>query len=168
MEVLHFFSDITPDCVCFAFYHQNDVLAIRNIFRDQSIDLEYVRSNYICVQEPLPGDIVVYANGVHYGIWKGDGIVLSKWGQGFLVEHRLEEVPLSYGETVLFYRKKENRLPFTREILAYLDEARTLGIKHPLLRSPLTAVGCGKHFYNFLQIVRRRRKKNCLPLVFMA
>lgn len=109
---LHFFSDDTIDCTCFALYHQNDVVAIQSIFKDQQhIDLEYLRSNYICVQEPLPGDIVIYSNGIHYGIWKGDGKVLSKWGQGPIIEHRLEEVPLSYGETVLFFRKKRIGFP---------------------------------------------------------
>ena len=159
VNLLSFFSNSTIDCSCFAFYHQHDFVALRNIFKDGAIDSEYLKSHYINVQEPKPGDLVVYAGGVHYGVWKGDGKVISKGGEGPIMEHTLEGLPLSYGETVLFFRKDESRLPFTREILAYLDDTEHLKIKHPLLRSPLTAAGSRRVFLEFLKACQQEQKE---------
>jgi len=40
----------------------------------------------------------------HAGLSLGSGRVISKWGIGQLYEHRLFEVPASYGSKVRFFR----------------------------------------------------------------
>lgn len=59
-------------------------------------------------EEPAPGDLVFYENdeGVitHGGIMKTKDVVLSKWMWGALFEHKLWDVPSSFGDKV-FYTK---------------------------------------------------------------
>jgi len=55
-----------------------------------------------------------YGNVAFYGVWQGSkfnvrhyGVfeqrrVQSKWGLGPVLEHRVEDVPIMYGDTVLF------------------------------------------------------------------
>jgi len=56
------------------------------------------------------GDIVLYYDGDrgtgHVGLWKGSGIVFSKWGRdGPVLEHPWDHVPSYYGDTMHFRRK---------------------------------------------------------------
>ena len=54
----------------------------------------------------LPDDLVLYFdNGVfrHVGRMKTHHRVLSKWGIGYLYEHLVCEVPLSYGEEIRYF-----------------------------------------------------------------
>jgi len=53
------------------------------------------------------GDLVMYfsqGSYVHVGRMATPNRVISKWGLGFLYEHRLSEVPQQYGEEVQFFR----------------------------------------------------------------
>jgi hypothetical protein len=57
------------------------------------------------VPELTPGAVVIYHHGraaTHYGLMKGDH-VLSKWGHGPVFLHRVEDVPLDYGNRVTFH-----------------------------------------------------------------
>lgn len=59
---------------------------------------------------PAPGDLVVYCDGPqqrikHAGMMLPNGRVRSKWGSlPGLFEHRLWDVPSTYGDSVQFYR----------------------------------------------------------------
>lgn len=60
--------------------------------------------------EPLPGDVVVYFagsqdNAQHFGIFEGNGIVVSKFAMGPLVRHPLELVPITFGDRYIYLRK---------------------------------------------------------------
>ena len=71
-----------------------------------------MRWGYRNVSEPSPGDLVVYLDkGLpqHMGVYKGEGIVHSKWGsiQTFALDHGLEFVPEFYGLEIAYYRKVE-------------------------------------------------------------
>jgi hypothetical protein len=41
----------------------------------------------------------------HAGVMLASGRVVSKWGIGHLFEHEKDEVPLSYGDDIRFYRQ---------------------------------------------------------------
>jgi hypothetical protein len=73
--------------------------------------------------------LVVYylAGGIEHSGRQWDGRVRSKWGNGHIWEHALHEVPLSYGDTVRFFR------PPAREeaVAAYVAFARSVD---PFLR----------------------------------
>ena len=74
-------------------------------FLTQSGKLQEISQN-----ETRPGDVVIYFDDdempEHAGRIVADGKrIKSKWGGGgLLLEHRLYEVPESYGEVVRFYR----------------------------------------------------------------
>lgn len=53
------------------------------------------------------GDLVLYFDGqmpTHAGLIKGSEVI-SKWGKGHIYQHGRLEVPISYGDTMRFYRK---------------------------------------------------------------
>lgn len=61
----------------------------------------------LCFNQLQVDDLVIYFcvdRFKHIGLWKENNRVLSKWGTGNLYDHKLMEVPSSYGETVCFYR----------------------------------------------------------------
>ena len=71
---------------------------------------------YQMVGEPEPSDIVGYAELQddtkdpiflfrHFGKMTEDGMVVSKWNQGHIYRHAIEEIPLSMGNTVGFFRR---------------------------------------------------------------
>ena len=58
--------------------------------------------------EVVAGDKVLYGNGVHSAVIADEpGWVVSKWGNGPLMRHRLRDVPLEFGQDLelTFYRK---------------------------------------------------------------
>lgn len=62
---------------------------------------------------PSEGDIVAYVrcnepyvDAQHFGILR-EGKVLSKFGVGHIFRHDIEQVPLSYGEKVIFYGRNQ-------------------------------------------------------------
>lgn len=53
-------------------------------------------------------DVIFYFNGddiIHVGNINSQEEVISKWGQGPVFAHKIENVPASYGNTVLFMEK---------------------------------------------------------------
>lgn len=55
----------------------------------------------------VAGDLVIYFDGVafkHVGRMAQDGRILSKWGQGYLYNHQVWEVPLDYGQVVRYFQ----------------------------------------------------------------
>ncbi len=56
--------------------------------------------------EATEGNLVVYFDGEvfkHIGKCSAVGQVYSKWGQGLLYQHAVDEVPSTYGESVRYY-----------------------------------------------------------------
>lgn len=45
----------------------------------------------------------------HFGVWK-NGKVESKFGLGHVYIHKIDEIPLSYGDEAFFFRKTLNLL----------------------------------------------------------
>ena len=71
------------------------------------------------VRTPLRGDLVTYfalqniEHSLHYGIYLGEGMVESKWGEGGLYHHPIFFVPHIYGDGVQFRRVKKEFTPVT-------------------------------------------------------
>jgi len=58
------------------------------------------------LEAPADGLLAVYWNGdrvKHVGVARADGSVASKWGIGFLYEHREWEVPSTYGDSIRYF-----------------------------------------------------------------
>jgi MYND finger/NlpC/P60 family len=65
--------------------------------------------NYKPVREPKKGDLVVYfldGKPTHFGIYLGEGRVLSKWGDKclYIFNHEIFDVCKSYGYEAVFFR----------------------------------------------------------------
>jgi hypothetical protein len=63
---------------------------------------------YNQVSQPKEGDLVIYLHNeepTHAGIYRGDGLVESKWGnqRPLVYLHQLNDVPTSYGNQVMFF-----------------------------------------------------------------
>lgn len=61
-------------------------------------------------EEGSPGDVVMYGSkggqyAEHFGIYRGDGIVDSKFAMGPLLRHPIDMIPVNYGSTYVFLRK---------------------------------------------------------------
>lgn len=93
-------------------------------------------NNYELITEPESGDIVAYGTYAdsqdpssqkqfaHFGIYRGNGLVASNFGLGFIFEHRIDTVPVpeeygdipkragyisgKFADRVFFYRKNKN------------------------------------------------------------
>jgi hypothetical protein len=66
-------------------------------------------------------DLIIYFSGghpSHSGLMKGNKIE-SKWGSGHIWQHKIEEVPLSYGSEVKFFHKINK----TQALRAFCDYA---------------------------------------------
>ena len=68
------------------------------------------------VDDPVSGDIVVYAedlviNGTHFGIYEGDGVVVSKFEHGPVLRHPLDRIPSDFGNLYYFVRKTHDTEP---------------------------------------------------------
>lgn len=66
---------------------------------------------FIPVHTPSEGDVLayvsrgeIYTQAHHFGLFQ-QGKVLSKFGVGHIFKHDIPQVPVSYGEQVLFYRR---------------------------------------------------------------
>jgi len=71
--------------------------------------------NYHRVLVPSEGEVLAYVavgeryvQVKHMGIFK-EGKVISKFGIGHIFRHDIGQVPLSYGEKVIFYARDERR-----------------------------------------------------------
>ncbi|MCD4759530.1 hypothetical protein K8R33_01430 [archaeon] len=60
------------------------------------------------VDSPEKGYLINYYNSLginmHRGIYRGNDLVLSKWGGDHVFLHRLDMVPTGYGDHVRFFR----------------------------------------------------------------
>jgi len=100
-------------CSDYAFLQLGEERSYQTFLSEFSSDvcsLETINEwGYSVVEEPQPGDLVIYHDGskdVHYGIWNQNGKVVSKWGMGGEVyEHPLNLVLKDYGTHVSFHRK---------------------------------------------------------------
>lgn len=56
--------------------------------------------------KPEEGDVVAYTHDIskpkHFGIYRGENMVESKWGQGPVFLHGLKDVLPQYGNLILF------------------------------------------------------------------
>lgn len=152
------------DCVDFVFYHLHEEQAFPNIFNPNEpawppeLTLDPVnfmsKWGYKLVAAPQPGDVVIYSSTLegitetkHLGIWNDKKCVTSKWGRLQVYEHDLEDVLISYGSYVQFFRKRY-KLGF-QKALAEKVQAAKKGIRnfnHPSTRSPLTSQGAINYF----------------------
>jgi hypothetical protein len=77
----------------------------------------------------VPNDIAFYStiDGLvrHAAIFLGTDRFQSKWGLGYLFEHRLFEVPDSYGNFVRFFRG----LPYAQAIRSFVCYAESKGMR---------------------------------------
>lgn len=95
--------------------------ALKNVLKSFTPSLPFVGTGelpellnkYFTPQkEPDIGDLVVYYWGegiepTHYGIYFSDEIVESKWGKNFVYRHPIFYVDPVYGDTVKFFKVKE-------------------------------------------------------------
>lgn len=124
------------DCGVYANYHMHNKKRIPALFPSQpqpqqaptfdkyeSFIEELLSMGYEPVKEPKPGDLVVYyqqphpeapLRPVHYGIFVGQGNVRSKWGVESVFTHKLCDVPLEFGDTFEFFRKKNKSEEVTK------------------------------------------------------
>ena len=57
------------------------------------------------VENPEEAHVVIYPDGCHYGIYRGNGIVESKWGgMRAVFRHKLWYVPNSYCNRITFHK----------------------------------------------------------------
>jgi hypothetical protein len=80
---------------------------------------DYLLNKYFVVTtEPSEGDLAVYYQilgyPIHYGIYKEEGIIESKWGSGAVYQHPPFYVPNEYGDILVYYKIKPE---FTSETL---------------------------------------------------
>ncbi len=66
------------------------------------------------IRDPKPGDAAFYCNTPydvpHVGRLEEDGLVISKWGNGPIIRHPLDVVPVTFGELVCFRRANRRRM----------------------------------------------------------
>ena len=65
---------------------------------------------YRCVSSPQPGDLIVYIEEEfalvrHAGVLVTNDQVISKWGEGGILSHKITHVPAYYGNMYLLFRK---------------------------------------------------------------
>ncbi|MDE5810266.1 MAG: hypothetical protein K2H59_08320 [Muribaculaceae bacterium] len=79
---------------------------INNTLGDESENLSnfFNDGTYTITKSPAPGDKVYYKYGDHSAVVYSGDIVISKWGPGALVRHRVNECP--YNSTELVYYTK--------------------------------------------------------------
>ena len=106
-------------CFSYALLKSGEDHANKYVYNDQ-FDMEnrfldiLQENNYQSVDEPGEGDLAAYfqhpnTSPTHVGICAGPGRVLSKWGNNnpYICEHPLLEVPIDYGNKVIFFRKTQ-------------------------------------------------------------
>jgi hypothetical protein len=92
-----------PPAVRAVMVHYRDVFADR---RYVSYMIEHGLTE-VTPGEASDGDIVVYANDdaiTHSGKVRANDLIVSKWGTAHLWQHRVFEIPLSYGGNAKFFR----------------------------------------------------------------
>lgn len=91
-------------CVSYAFsLYKNDINNADNKFTEFLIEKKYIKKK----NQPKNADYLLYFNDdyvIHIGAYKNDRII-SKWGTNDIFEHKIEEVPLKYGNKARYYEK---------------------------------------------------------------
>ena len=73
-----------------------------------------INHGYEVVEHPQVGDTIAYGSWdpriqkgayPHFGIYEGDGQVISKWDRGHIFRHPWDLVPTKFGPHVAFFRK---------------------------------------------------------------
>jgi hypothetical protein len=84
------------------------------------------RLQSVSADETVDGDHVVYLSNQieHAGIVR-EGRVESKWGLGHIWHHGEFEVPVRYGDSVLYFRRLDREV----SVRAFLEYAREYGVK---------------------------------------
>lgn len=117
---LNAFDPKKISCLAYALCKVRDPDAADYIFR-QKVDGSFEESlknlGYREVKDPDVGDIILYYNDrpelrsenkiCHVGVYKGNGIVESKFGINypFVRRHEIFDSPINYGNKIDFYRK---------------------------------------------------------------
>jgi len=64
------------------------------------------------VQKPAEGDIVCYRNPkkfdseiTHAGIVQAEGVIISKWSWGPIIQHKIFDVPDFYGDEIFYVKR---------------------------------------------------------------
>ena len=150
-------------CYDYAFFHLNEARAFQFIFNPNSHEqwpdqifkkpIKFLENwGYTRVDKPNIGDLVVFCSTFgtnakgklrvkHWGIYKGENRVISKWGRECPYEHNLQDIPIAYGNFVFFFRK-----PTSLAFPSIHDELRKMKVLqpsfgHPAFRSPLCING---------------------------
>lgn len=71
----------------------------------------YLDEEFIPILKPQSGDLAVYylsskGQNVHFGVYREDHRIESKWGCGAIYKHPPFLVPSEYGDFIRYYRKK--------------------------------------------------------------
>jgi hypothetical protein len=81
-------------------------------------NIEVISQNFTSVDTPKKGDLVLYyseskISPVHYGIYRSQNIIRSKWRKGNIYEHPIFYIPNAYGNYVKFYHLNGDLNPKT-------------------------------------------------------
>ncbi len=72
------------------------------------------RRGYVPVEKPESGDLVVYGRGEetqplvvakHFGVFRSDEWITSKFGAGPVFRHRVQAIPKVFGNMAVFFHK---------------------------------------------------------------
>jgi hypothetical protein len=101
------------NCFVFVFGLENDTEFLGGNNPIQQEFIKHLISTNLLVSSTKPekGNLIFYKNETgeitHGGIMESDDFVVSKWSWGPLFEHKIFDVPSSYGEEVLFFHPIE-------------------------------------------------------------
>jgi hypothetical protein len=136
-----------PLCQDFAFYKLNEEQAFPHLFNADCtpwpIELALSpgqflnRWGYQLIEKPMPGDLVCYCSTLkgtleakHWGLWTPNEKVLSKGGLIDPLEHPLEDVIVSFGNFVYFFRK-QIRSALLKNFLTEVEKQGTIASQDP-------------------------------------
>ncbi len=105
-------------CFEYAFCQIEDARALCSEYGDIVSSLE--NWGYRQVAKPTQNDLVLYLKDgepTHLGVYRGKALVQSKWGNKRPVAylHRVNVVPESYGNEVMFFRPLEKKVDESRK-----------------------------------------------------
>lgn len=115
IKILELILDPANDfnCVMYAFNFRLEMPT--NVFGRYYANTEYLKyliDNQhlieVSEQDLAHGDYCVYSfedKLTHIGVLSAERLIKSKWGMGHIFEHPIEQCPISYGNTVKFYKQ---------------------------------------------------------------
>lgn len=114
-------------------YDDHDYIKIKLMLLDRNIENVFVNSSFIkyLIQNQIltEGDaIILYFNDdnpSHAGIIETEEIVISKWGNGNIYRHPIDEVPITYGCKQVNYKYSSE----TSLLVHFKEYLRLLGIE---------------------------------------